>query len=345
MRNVMDRLRSSGIDIPAGLLAVFAVVNVAAGAVDPALDGNWIWIDLHTLPGALAAGLMTAFAMAVLGYRRLGERGRSFARGVVLCVALACLADTAGYFELIRRGAIQTCTALPLSLPTALLLLGWVNRRRTAHSIDPLVRRPVAGAPHRSPVGQLFRLAALAAVGVTILLAQILLFGATDYRRPADAIVVFGAAVRADGRPSHALTDRTRTACRLYRQGLARRLVLSGGRDPGSACSEPEAMRQIALDMGVAPEAIILDETGVNSAATIVRARQLSRRHGWGGVLMVSHDYHLSRIKLLSHRMGVKAYTVPAHESRPLRRKGYFVTRELAAWAYHFLTMRSAGQA
>ena len=50
-------------------------------------------------------------------------------------------------------------------------------------------------------------------------LAQMFFFGKTDYRRPADAAVVLGARVYADGRLSDALADRVRTACQLYRDG------------------------------------------------------------------------------------------------------------------------------
>jgi len=44
-------------------------------------------------------------------------------------------------------------------------------------------------------------------------LALMLFFGNTDYRRPADAVVVFGARVYASGKLSDALEDRIRTGC------------------------------------------------------------------------------------------------------------------------------------
>ena len=145
---------------------------------------------------------------------------------------------------------------------------------------------------------------------------------------------MFGAKVCADGRPSLALSDRTRTACRLYQQGLVDYLVFSGGRDPRAPISEPEAMRRLARRMDIPDEAIILDEGGIDTMASVAAARVLARRMGWPSVLMVSHDYHLSRIKLLSYRSGLAAYTVPAEETRMLTRKPYFVGRELLAWLY-----------
>ena len=84
-------------------------------------------------------------------------------------------------------------------------------------------------------------------------------------------------------------------------------------------------------------ERIILDERCVNTAATIANAAVLARERGWRQVLMVSHNYHLSRISMLSHRAGLAACTIPAHETRPLMLKPYYVQRELAAWVYYYL--------
>ena len=52
-----------------------------------------------------------------------------------------------------------------------------------------------------------------------------LCFGMTDYRRGADAAVVFGCLAYANGQPSLPLADRVRTAVELLRGELSR-LVL-----------------------------------------------------------------------------------------------------------------------
>ena len=44
----------------------------------------------------------------------------------------------------------------------------------------------------------------------------------------ADCILVLGAGVRADGSPSHMLTDRLIVGIKLYRQGTAPKLLMSG---------------------------------------------------------------------------------------------------------------------
>lgn len=166
-------------------------------------------------------------------------------------------------------------------------------------------------------------------------MALMLFFGNTDYRRPADAIVVFGARAYDDGRLSDALEDRMRTACELYRAGLARKLVVSGGPGDGDI-HETEAMRRYAIEHGVAAEDIFMDADGLNTAATVRNTVPLFREWQVQRVLAVSHFYHLPRIKLAYQRAGFEVYTVPARQNHWLSQIPYNIAREVAAfWVYY----------
>ena len=61
--------------------------------------------------------------------------------------------------------------------------------------------------------------------------------GQRDEARPADAIIVLGAAQYA-GRPSPVLKARLDHAIGLWKRGLAPMLVLTGGTGPGDTTSE-----------------------------------------------------------------------------------------------------------
>jgi len=53
-------------------------------------------------------------------------------------------------------------------------------------------------------------------------------------------------------------------------------------------------------------------------------------------VLVVSHFYHLPRLKLTYQRLGQEVWTVPAHESFVLRQMPVLIAREvLALWVYY----------
>ena len=122
------------------------------------------------------------------------------------------------------------------------------------------------------PQGRLRQVIALAvAAGAWTLvfpLAQMLFFGTTDYRRPADVAVIFGARVYATGRPSPLLADRIRTGVELYQSGLVPLLVMSGG-DGTDGFNEARVMRDVAVAAGVDPSAILVDPAGNSTEATV----------------------------------------------------------------------------
>lgn len=157
----------------------------------------------------------------------------------------------------------------------------------------------------------------------------------TDYRRPADAVVVLGARVYADGRVSDALADRVRTGCALYRDGLVRKVILSGGPGDG-AVHETEGMRRMAVGLGVPPEAILIDEHGLNTQATVRNTCKMLDDHNLRRILAVSHFYHLPRVKLTYQRDGREVCTVPAQETYRLTALPIYMVREIVAlWVYY----------
>src|SRR5438552_2413903 len=143
----------------------------------------------------------------------------------------------------------------------------WQFGREAAHGRDQK-RRNAAHSIRFAKSDLLRALAVCAACGLAFPLAQMFCFGKTDYRRPADLAVVLGARVYADGRPSDALADRVRTACQLYREGLVGKLLFSGGPGDGKV-HETESMKRLAIQLGVNPRDILLDEAGLNTQATV----------------------------------------------------------------------------
>lgn len=322
MRTMGNVLGATGL----ALVRLLAVVTAADVVLEIAFDrpAGWFWVDLRWMPDLLRHGLLLGFSAGVWLYRPCPPRLKWTARGVAGALAIGCAWDVVTFLELRSSGVLFGAAPVPASLPTALLLLWWAWRGAE--------RVPVSGVR-----GWIGRRALDGGLLAPALIAHILVFGATDYRRPADAAVVFGAAVSPTGEPSLSLADRTRTAAALYRAGMVKYLVLSGGHDPADPISEPEAMRRLAMELGVPESAIILDESGVNTLATVKRAVGLARERDWRSVLMVSQGWHLARIKLFSERQGLRCYTVPAMETRPLHRESFYVMRESAAILWYWL--------
>lgn len=120
----------------------------------------------------------------------------------------------------------------------------------------------------------------------------------------ADAAVVLGARVYADGRPSRFLRERVEAGVQLYLDGTVDRLIMSGDGDDSSGFGEPSVMRRVAEDLGVPSDAIEEDPLGVDTYSSCVNARDT---FGASSVIMVSQEFHVPRAVWVCDRIGLKA--------------------------------------
>ena len=145
-----------------------------------------------------------------------------------------------------------------------------------------------------------------------------------DPRDRYDAIVVLSAGLALDpqGHPTLIGTeslDRTMCGVQLYRQELAPKLVLAGGvGDPFGNQTTPEAvlMRQVAMEMGTAPDAIVTETRSRTTAESAVETRQDlgALRH----IVLVSSPRHLFRAKRLYQAQGFDVAVFPCpYSQRP----------------------------
>jgi SanA protein len=158
--------------------------------------------------------------------------------------------------------------------------------------------------------------AALAALGLALLIlprAVTALYSLSHIHTVADApaeraAIVFGAGLSRSGRPSPILRDRVETAAQLYAAGKVEKLLMSGG-EWSYARSEPEAMREYALSLGVPAEAIVLDHAGQRTYDTCYRAKAV---FGLDSALLVTQGFHLPRALFLCNALGLRAEGVEA---------------------------------
>jgi vancomycin permeability regulator SanA len=319
----------------AAALGLFAVGNAVAGwwLAGTLFDQNIWWIDSRPLPTWLANPLIMAAGILMVVYawypKMIGLR-RPLTRGAMAALALVSVWNTVAYWGLMAMGTIDSPFPLPLSSFVALLLI-WLWRVTASNT-------PVDGIPHNQWRQWLVTVLAFLLLPVLFPLAQMFFYGKTDYRRTADAAVVFGAAVWPGNRPSHALTDRVMTGVRLYQDGVVKKLLFSGGPSASpEIVHEVVAMRKLALDAGVPDGDIILDPEGINSRATVVNTARLAHHHQWQQLLAVSHFYHLPRIKMTFARAGLTVFTVPAKEEHILVKLPFYLGREVAALWYYYL--------
>ena len=314
------------------LLGACTLLNLLSELRHPGFEANLWWIDLRFANAGIGRVLLgaTGLGLVMFAVRPTCSPWRGWGLRVALGLLMIVAALNAWTFwRLVASGEIRSGFPLPLSGAMLLVLasLFW--------GVGPRAQsRPSRGLDHTG-LDHTACLLAVVASAVLFPLAQMYCFGRTDYRRPADVIVVFGCLVHADGTPSIALADRVRTGVELHRAGLAKRLLFSGGPGRG-ATHETDAMRTLAIQLGVPSSDIEVDLEGLNTQQTVSNAV----RRNWNGhpprVLAVSHFYHLPRIKLCFRRAGWDVMTVPADESRGLVHLPYYLLREVVAlWCYY----------
>ena len=162
-----------------------------------------------------------------------------------------------------------------------------------------------------------------------------------DETRPADAIVVFGAA-EYSGKPSPVLRARLDHALELYRRGLAAYIITTGGNGDDPNYSEGGVGRAYLMAAGV-PESHIIAETQSRttdeSARRLAAIAQANRIHS---ILAVSDGTHLFRIHQLCESYGLTVYTSPRPAGRPIGRwaRAERVAHEIASYAGWKLGLR-----
>ena len=127
-----------------------------------------------------------------------------------------------------------------------------------------------------------------------------------------DCILVLGAGLLPDGKPSLMLTERINTGVALYKGGAAPRLLMSGDHSREDH-DEVNAMKDAAMAQGVPSEDIFMDHAGFSTYDSVYRAREI---FGAEKLIIVTQAYHLPRALWIARRMGMEAVGVACDTAR-----------------------------
>lgn len=133
-----------------------------------------------------------------------------------------------------------------------------------------------------------------------------------------EAIVVLGGGIGAAHPPEQPDphlndgADRIWHAARLWKRGLAPRIIVSGGsflaQHGGPATTEADAMRLFLMDLGVPADAITDEAQALNTIDNIRNVRAIV---GKGRVALVTSAYHMPRALQLAARAGLNVGAFP----------------------------------
>lgn len=122
----------------------------------------------------------------------------------------------------------------------------------------------------------------------------------------ADAVVVLGASVFADGTPSGILRDRLDDGIALYKEGVAPKLIMSGDNSTVSY-NEVQVMKDYAISQGVPSYDIFCDHAGFSTYESMYRAKHV---FGAERIVVATQTYHLYRALYAAQGLGLDSLGV-----------------------------------
>ena len=121
-----------------------------------------------------------------------------------------------------------------------------------------------------------------------------------------DAIIILGALVYGNGEPSWMLEDRLLTGLKLYKDGVAPKIIVTG--DHGTRnYNEVRVMSNYLIERGVPREDIFLDHAGFDTYDSMYRARDIFKCKR---PVVVTQKFHLSRAVFIAKGLGLDAQGV-----------------------------------
>jgi uncharacterized SAM-binding protein YcdF (DUF218 family) len=118
-----------------------------------------------------------------------------------------------------------------------------------------------------------------------------------------DCIVILGAAVWPGGVPSLVLRDRISRAAELYHEGVADKIICSGGvgtYPPAEAVVE----KQFLIKAGVAENDIIMEASSTSTSEQAVLIKEICDREEFKSIALVTSFYHERRANQLFESAG-----------------------------------------
>ena len=120
-----------------------------------------------------------------------------------------------------------------------------------------------------------------------------------------DCILILGAGIWGD-KPSPMLQDRLDEGVKLYKEGIASKIIMSGdhGREE---YDEVNIMKEYAINKGVPSEDIFMDHAGFSTYESIYRAKEIFDADN---IVIVTQEYHLYRALYIAEKLDTNAYGV-----------------------------------
>jgi uncharacterized SAM-binding protein YcdF (DUF218 family) len=109
--------------------------------------------------------------------------------------------------------------------------------------------------------------------------------------------------------------DRILYAARLYKEGYAPKLILTGGRitwREGTNASEAQDIETLLKFMGIPPSAMLLERTSLNTHENAINVKAILAQENLDGpILLVTSAFHMPRSMAIFKKEGMDAIAAP----------------------------------
>jgi uncharacterized SAM-binding protein YcdF (DUF218 family) len=159
----------------------------------------------------------------------------------------------------------------------------------------------------------------LAAAGAAVF------FGVGFYLSPQSSLSKTDAIVAISGGETDA---RTTAAVDLYKAGWAPMLIFSGAAADPNGPSNAQAMATLAVSDGIPPDAILLDQTSLDTSQNATNVAAIVRSENFHSIILVTSPYHQRRAEIAFHRALGSSFTILNHSSydQSWRRSDWWAT-------------------
>jgi SanA protein len=146
--------------------------------------------------------------------------------------------------------------------------------------------------------------------------------------------LVLGAGLTKDGKPTKVLNERVKAGVVLYQKGKVKKLLMSGDNRFYSH-NEPDAMKELAIELGVPEKDVIADYGGRRTFDSCWRTKNIFSQNE---ITVVTQEFHLLRSVFLCDQLGIKTdgYVASGYEYLP-QEALFWKARDMAALLVWFV--------
>ena len=146
-----------------------------------------------------------------------------------------------------------------------------------------------------------------------------------------DCLLVLGAGIINNERPTLMLKDRLDKSIELYKKGIVPKIIMSGDHSSENH-NEVIIMKNYAIERGIPSKDIFMDHAGFCTYDSIYRAKEI---FGVKNMIIVTQKYHLYRSIYIANFLGIKSYGIKS-DARIYTKMPYHLVREMLARCKNF---------